>query len=350
MVGTALSNSKVISGTNTVLAKMDFELRDGCGLLYPSKDSRTLTELPQCERPSQLVLLDGTWPQARTMVRDIPVLQSLPCFKLAPTEPGKYRIRLEPTDTSLSTVEAAVQALQAIEPETKCLDQLLVAFNTMVQNQLDHPNVGSDHYSGGPRSGHTINVPRTLAGPATNIVVAYGEAAYRQPDECRKGNASRAPLFWVAKRLGCPQTVGFSSTENHSQTILEFAEAIESDVELTDSFLNHLELSKEVLGQSISVGEFRDRWNEFLNDDDVLVVYNQGTIRLLQTIDCKTGDPLTLKSINFSQTSQRPMPGDVLENENLTWDTPNAHHGRAGRRLEKAIAIVKFLRSDILND
>ena len=338
MVGIALANSKIIFGQNSVIADMDLKLAPQCGLLYPSKDAQVLSELPPDQRPKQLVLLDGTWPQARTMVRDIPVLKDLPCYKLAPSEPGKYRIRLEPTDTSLSTVEAAVQALREIEPKTKGLDQLLVAFDTMVQKQLDHPKVGREHYSGGPKSGRTINVPQCLSGPLSQIVVAYGEKAYRPAIENKKKNAPRPPVFWTAKRL--------APLESGDGSDMEFTAAIEPEVEMTKSFLNYLELPKETFDHAISAKKFTAKWNQFLRHDDILLVYKQGTIGLLNCVGGCTGRPVTLKSINFAHQGKRPSASEILENEGLAWDTPNPAHGRAGRRLEKAIALIKFFRGE----
>jgi DTW domain-containing protein YfiP len=172
MVRQGLTNSKLICGTNQALSKMQLPIRARSGLLYPSHDARTLSDLSPAEKPDQLVIVDGTWSQAKTMVRDIEQLAALPQYQLSPTQPGQYRIRLEPTDTSLSTVEAAVAALRELEPETQGFDQLLGAFELMVQKQLDHPNVGREHYSGGPKSGHSINIPQRMLGDAYGIVVA----------------------------------------------------------------------------------------------------------------------------------------------------------------------------------
>ncbi|MFK7765735.1 MAG: tRNA-uridine aminocarboxypropyltransferase [Mariniblastus sp.] len=355
MVRAGLLNSRLLSAKNSVLATMDLKLGDGCGLIYPSRDAKVLTDLSPSERPKQIVLLDGTWPQARTMVRDIPVLQNLPCYKLAPTEPGKYRIRLEPDDVSLSTVEAAVEALRELEPETEGLDQLILAFHKMVQNQLDHPEVGSQHYSGGPRSGLTMNIPRRLLGPASRIIVAYGEAAYRSPNEHDNRHTPRPPLFWVAKRLAplgvkpCVDSDPFEISqsvagENENENEPLFAAAIKPHVPMTDTFLDHLELTQATFDHALPISEFRDRWNQFIRDDDVLAVYNQGTVRLLESVNCNVGYPVTLKSINFLDSGKRSSINAVLARENLQGNPPREEYGRAGRRLEKAIVLIKFLR------
>ena len=119
---------------------MELPILPGAVLLYPGKQSKLLTELSPMQRPTQLVILDGTWHHAKTLYRDIPQLHTLPQYRLAPATPGQYRIRLEPTATSLSTVEATVAALKFLEPETEGFEQLLGAFNLMVEQQLAHPN------------------------------------------------------------------------------------------------------------------------------------------------------------------------------------------------------------------
>ncbi len=223
MVRLALNHCKLYCGNQQTLAARDFKLAPNSGLIFPSRHSRTLADLPPDQRPDQLVFIDGTWPQARTMIRDLGQLHELPHYKLSPTQPGQYRIRLEPNDTALSTVEAVVEALYELEPETKHLDKLLQAFAGMVQQQLDHPKVGREHYEGGPTSGRTTNIPHQLLSGADSIVVAYGEAAYRPTTHSEKGatrHPPRPPIFWVAKRYG--------SGEFFSQAITSRVPSIET--------------------------------------------------------------------------------------------------------------------------
>ena len=140
IVRRSLKLSNLIFGRREKLAQADLPILPGAALLYPGKQSKLLTEISQDQLPPQLVIIDGTWHHAKTMFRDIPQLHALPQYRLAPTTPGQYRIRLEPTATSLSTVEATVAALRYLEPETEGFALLLGAFNRMVEQQLAHPN------------------------------------------------------------------------------------------------------------------------------------------------------------------------------------------------------------------
>lgn len=138
IVQKALRHCHLIAGHNQRLGMQDLPIQANAGLLYPRANAPLLTELPVAERPRQLVIIDGTWHQAKTIVRDVPQLRDLPCYRLTPSSPGQYRIRREPDAQSLSTLEATVAALQALELDTVGLDQLLAAFNKMVENQLGY--------------------------------------------------------------------------------------------------------------------------------------------------------------------------------------------------------------------
>lgn len=126
-----------LDGLRTALSLLS--LSDSIGLLYPTNGSQLLEDLRSDERPKQLVILDGTWHHTKTLFRDIPQLQSLPKFRLAPTQPSRYGLRREPHVSFLSTLEATVAALRCLEPETEGFEQLVAAFDFMVANQLSHP-------------------------------------------------------------------------------------------------------------------------------------------------------------------------------------------------------------------
>jgi DTW domain-containing protein YfiP len=111
-------------------------LPEGTALLYPAADAHDLRELPQAERPAQLLVLDGTWHTARTLYRDKKWLHALPHYRFLPAQPGRYRLRREPQADYVSTIEAIVEALSILEPETTGLDGLLAAFDAMIDRQL----------------------------------------------------------------------------------------------------------------------------------------------------------------------------------------------------------------------
>src|SRR6476469_5195690 len=131
IVQKALCNSRLlVDHTNNLAGQL--RLNPRAGLLFPGPTALLISDLTFEQRPAQLVVLDGTWHQAKTMIREIPALHTLPRYQLAPAVPSRFRFNRQPTTTSLSTVEAAVTALRSLEPDTNGLDQLLIAFDTMV--------------------------------------------------------------------------------------------------------------------------------------------------------------------------------------------------------------------------
>lgn len=335
MVRAALDRTKLVCGNSKSLVSAELGLGSSAGLLYPSKTATTLAKLPANEKPKQLVVIDGTWPQAKTLVRDLPQLKKLPHYQLLPTEPGNYRIRLEPDDVSLSTLEAVVQALRELEPELGDLDKLIGAFDTMVQRQLDHPLVKSSHYSGGRKSGRNLNIPAGLVYPEKSIVVAYGELECREKTEASDGlKSQRGPLVWSAHRLGVAQEPYLENFESF----------LKPKRPLTNSFLSHLGLSPHHFENCETVNEFRERWSSFLKDGDTLVVHHPSGIQMLEHVNAKLVSWMTLKSINFKGQDSRRTLGEFVKDECEMDDFHLPHVGRAGKRLANAVRLVKYLR------
>lgn len=107
----------------------------GSVLLYPSADATDVADLPA--PPRALVVLDGTWFTARKLVRDNAWLKALPCVKVTPPRAGAYRIRRAPDPSrQLATIEAIAFALRILEPDTPGIEDLLGAFDAMVDRQL----------------------------------------------------------------------------------------------------------------------------------------------------------------------------------------------------------------------
>ncbi|HEY9028309.1 MAG TPA: tRNA-uridine aminocarboxypropyltransferase [Burkholderiaceae bacterium] len=119
-----------------LLALLDGDV-SGSALLYPG-DTPAGPDLPSSSalpaRPARLVVLDGTWRKAAGLLRANALLQSLPRWPLEPTAPARYRaLRKAPKATQLSTLEAACEALAAIEGAPARYVPLLGAFERFVE-------------------------------------------------------------------------------------------------------------------------------------------------------------------------------------------------------------------------
>lgn len=281
------------------------------GLLYPGPQSQLLSDLPPDRRPSQLVVLDGTWHQAKTLYRDIPRLHELPQYRLAPASPGRYRIRREPNAHALSTLEATVSALTALEPDNIALTKLTTAFDRMIGDQLRETT--SNWRQNQSRRRGSANVPRVLTGELKNIVVAYGERESGRPQ----------PIYWTAVRLGSGE---------------RFDCAIESAAFQDSKLMQHLRLDERITDTAVTMSEFRSRWHAFLEPDDQLAIQHHGTAKLLRTVDADFAPVVILKAINVPATSDEiPTPNPKR--------VSSLASSRASERLQTAVDYVLQLNA-----
>jgi len=144
-----------------------FDVAPGTGLLFPHPDARLLEDLAEHERPAGLVVLDGTWSQARRLYRANSWLHPLPHFALSPPAPTRYRIRKAPRREFVSTLEAIVRALEILEPATTGTSGLLEVFDAMIDRQIGHQGRNPRRRRRGHRAGEAVadTSPRAGARP-----------------------------------------------------------------------------------------------------------------------------------------------------------------------------------------
>ena len=163
-----------------------FDVDSGTAILFPGDDALPLPQWPT--PPKKLVVLDGTWSQASKLLKENPRLASLPRMSFQPEQPGRYRIRKEPTDLHLSTIEAIAAVLGALEGDVDGYQQLLRPFDHMVEWQLDQQR---EHEADDSGARHTrrsarrhrdalksdpLREMRPLLRDPRRIVVVYAEA------------------------------------------------------------------------------------------------------------------------------------------------------------------------------
>ena len=326
IVQKSLQRCHLIADHNPRFATQQLPIQPGAGLLYPQANAPSLSELPASARPQQLVIIDGTWHQAKTIVRDVPQLWNLPCYRLSPHAPGRYRIRREPNAHSLSTLEATVAALRALEPHTVGLDQLLSAFNQMVESQLERSASRPIWRQRKKRPAQHRFLPKALLKDADRLVVAYGEATPRQTGQ-EKSPAE--PVSWVAQRI---------STSERMSCRLRTQQPLSADV------LSHMRLPAADADHTLSHDDFRQQWGNFLHDNDVLIVYHQRTYQLLRHINAAQPRCLVLKSVCGKWHSGFRSLEELLAAEGLPLPTVDGK-SRAVQRLDMAVALVEHLRN-----
>jgi DTW domain-containing protein YfiP len=122
--------------------------------------------------PLSLILVDGTWIQAKSMIRKSKWLLEIPRVVLKSTSESGYRFRQQPKDGCLSTLEAVGEALAVLEGRhgQRIQEGLKNMFSAMVEKQLSFiPEEESvDKNAPGGREAHRKAVVVTTARKVTD--------------------------------------------------------------------------------------------------------------------------------------------------------------------------------------
>jgi len=251
-------------------------------LLFPGPDAVDLAR----ERPAgpvTLVVLDGTWWQAKKLLRRNPRLATLPRISLAPATPSRYRIRREPHEHCVSTIEAIAMALRALEGEGGAADDarfaaLLAPFDAMVEHQISFASRVQDArhlraaIARGPREPRRARAPSVVAlrAAAARLVVVHGEAnawPVRVP-----GHPPPEIVHWLAWRPATGET---------------FEAVIAPRGPLAPSAPTQLRLDAATLAAGESWADFRPRWESFLRPDDALCAWGHFPVSTLAREDVR---------------------------------------------------------------
>jgi len=323
IVDRSLNHCQLIAGYPNTLQAQPLPLQPGAGILFPKPGARLLTELQEDELPSQLVLIDGTWGQAKSLYRDVAQLHDLPCYSLAPEKPGEYRIRREPDDQSLSTVEAIAASLEIIEPATNGFPALINAFRQMVDQQLASAGEHESWRRKKSSAATACRLPRSFQQAPGQLVVAYGETS-----SWRRSGRTARPLNWFAQRL----------------TGEQFQATLQPDKPPMAKALSHMGLSGSDFDNALTGQAFARQWSQFIQPGDTLVVYHPRTLSLLQSIYAETGKAVSLKSIPDLWPARFKSLEELLAHEGLPLPSP-PQTPRAAHRLNMAVTLLQHLRA-----
>jgi DTW domain-containing protein YfiP len=112
-----LPNSEVWARGHTTSSDESFLLDPSTTplLLFPSNDAPPIGDFSCGARPISLIVPDGNWRQASKVPRRVPCLKGVTRVSLPGGQPSAYRLRHEPRDGGLATMEAIARALGALE-------------------------------------------------------------------------------------------------------------------------------------------------------------------------------------------------------------------------------------------
>lgn len=309
-------------GYSGTLAK-EVEVAEDSAVLFPHADADDLATIPESEWPSTLIAIDGTWSHAKRLYRENTWLQNKRHVRLQPTKPSNYRIRKEPKPEYISTIEAIVEALRIIEPSNQRLDELLRAFDLMIDQQIAHRSsrVSGRFKSTRKRESRALS-PR-LRDPG--MVVVFAEAGRPGGDAAK----DRELVHWVAARVDTDES---------------FEAIIKPTSPPTDEHLFHLGISHEELNAGCTPSEARKAFLEFLPDGAPVAAWTDTTLQWGEHMLPDSFDQILLKH-NYCNIRQRNSGflEDVVKREELTL-TDLPCRGRAGTRLRNALAVAHWLR------
>ena len=303
--------------------------RPGTALLFPGPGAVAPNAL---ERPPEtLIIIDGTWPQARKMVALNPALRALPRIGFMPRKPGNYRIRREPDLHCVATVEAVVEVLSAWEGDERRFQPLLSAFDAMVDRQI----AATAARTGPPRRRlkradpwwESPSMPDLMA-LWPNLVVVAGEANAHRRDSPVPGSPEL--LQFVAMRPATGEVFEVFLTPRRP---------------LAARAHQHLEVLQEMILGGRTVAEATLAWNGFLKPGDHLVGWGDFAVQLWAQESWQPEcEPIDLRIVAAHRLKRRPGTAALAaQSIGANVEGPAVASGRAGAAVRVMSAFIRRL-------
>ncbi len=143
-------------------------------VLFPAEESRVLGEGDPDAAPDMLIVIDGTWSQARKIWKTNDFLRALPACRLPPTPPSRYRIRAEPAAHCVSTIEAVAAALQALDGQDH--EAMLAPFLSLVSRQAGFGEAPERSPRRRLRTPRGLYLPKALQEDGASALLIHVEA------------------------------------------------------------------------------------------------------------------------------------------------------------------------------
>ena len=303
-------------------------------LLFPGEGAVAPDALEQ--PPETLVVIDGTWPQARKMMALNPALRGLPRIGFVPRQPGNYRIRREPAAHCVATVEAVVEVLAAFEGNDVRFRKLVGAFESMVDRQLAARAARVEP----PRRQLKACDPWWTSPAMPDLETLWPKVVAIAGEANAHGRGSDVK--------GVPELVHLAAFR--PATGEAFNAFLAPRRPLAASVSHHLEVPVESLLNGQTPAAVLEEWNRFIGPEDRLIGWGgHGWELLAREGWFPSAAPIDLRLVAAHRLKRRPGAPDAAARAVgavLTGAPPAPATGRAGRVVQAIAAMVAALRSE----
>ena len=294
-------------------------------LLYPGEGAKDiLTEPPA--GPVTLVVVDGTWSQARTVVRDNPVLKALPRYAFVAPEPSHYRIRAEPSEEFVSTIEALMHVLGVLEGDPARFRALLDPFHAMIDAQIAcqarSPRARVRHERA--KVPLRDRLPHAISERFEDLVCVVGEAN-AWPYSSGLENPRDELVHWVALRLATGE-------------LFDMIAAPERPLSPSTTF--HSELAEDTLHAGHPRHEVLDGFARWVRPTDVICAWGHYGTSLFVDSGGTLPERLDLRAAAYKFHNQK-----LGSLEEFAGEVTPLTRGRGGRRLAMLAQIIQRWRA-----
>lgn len=303
-------------------------------LLYPGPGAIDVEETPP-PGPITLVVVDGTWWQARKLVRSNPELARLPRYAFRPPKPSDYRIRKEPQADYVSTIEALVHMLGVLERDRERFEAMLVPFRAMVDAQLAYAAERRPSRHVRARKPRRIpdphaRLPEALVRRAEDLVCVYGEANAWPFGTKERAAGEDELVHWVACRVATGET---------------FEAFVAPSGALAPSTARHAGIDASRILHGVDHEGLLEAWARFAKPNDVVCSWGRYTAELFTRAGGELGaERVDLRRAARQFANARLGAIDAFADHVGAVAAAPLGEGRAGRRLAQMVAIVTALR------
>lgn len=290
----------------------------GTMVLFPGPGSTDVTELR--EPPTTLLVVDGTWINARKLVQRSPLLAGLPRLGFVPAAPSTYRIRKEPAAHCLSTIEAVAHVLEALEAAPGRFTPMLASFDRMVEQQLAYiADATARNHTRPDRHAKGPGPVQRLRDLGEHLVLLFADA-HAPPDT----DGTEQLLQWAAVRPATGARFG---------SFLRLPHPVSSHVSWGVRGL--LDEPVEPVEDAVA------RWRAFVGPDTTVATWGRFSFDVLATLGVQIPASLDLKGL-VSNELHVPLGGVEHLAGRLGATLPEGR-GRAVRKLAALEAVVAAL-------